>query len=105
MSQAAFELCYRKYHPDSITSSDETNEAITPLYYSAVAQIPKSVEILLNRRAIVNTQGGYFGNALQAASYTGRLEIVNLLLDASADVNTQDGFFGNALHAASYAGH
>jgi Ankyrin repeats (3 copies) len=65
----------------------------------------KIVELLLNRGADVNAQGGHYGNALQAASYGGHEKIVELLLKRGADVNTQGGEYGNALQAASYGGH
>jgi ankyrin repeat protein len=60
--------------------------------------------MLLERNADVNTQGGYHGNALQAASL-GDHEIVQLLLERNADVNAQDGYHGNALCVASFEGH
>jgi ankyrin repeat protein len=50
-------------------------------------------------------QGGFYGNALQAASLTGHQEIFKLLLEQGADINTQGGFYGNALQAASSKGH
>ena len=53
----------------------------------------------------VNTQGGQFGNALQAASSRGHQQVVKLLLDQGAEVNAQGGHFGNALQAASSGGH
>ncbi|KAL4947073.1 purine and uridine phosphorylase [Aspergillus filifer] len=48
---------------------------------------------------------GYYGNALQAASFHGYQGIVRLLLDKGADVNAQGGIYGNALQAASADGH
>ncbi|KAK2470677.1 hypothetical protein H9L39_16908 [Fusarium oxysporum f. sp. albedinis] len=54
--------------------------------------------------ADVNAEGGVYGNALQAASSTGNLEIVQLLLDEGADVNAQGGEYGNPLQATSLNG-
>ncbi|CEN59972.1 Putative Ankyrin repeat domain containing protein [Aspergillus calidoustus] len=60
------------------------------------------VQLLLDKGADVNVQGG---NALQAASARGYQEIVQLLLDKGADVNAQGGEYGNALQAASEGRH
>ncbi|KAK8127999.1 Ankyrin repeat protein [Apiospora sp. TS-2023a] len=48
----------------------------------------------------VNMQGGEYGNALQAASWTGSQEVVRLLLKKGIDVHAQGGEYGNALQAA-----
>ena len=45
------------------------------------------VQLLLEKGADVNAQGGYYGNALQAASYEGNEKVVQLLLKKGADVN------------------
>ena len=42
------------------------------------------MKILLERRADVNAQGGFYGNALQAASFGGPLEIEQVLLEKGA---------------------
>jgi ankyrin repeat protein len=63
------------------------------------------VQTLLNAQADVNAQGGYHGNALQAAAYKGSVEIVQTLLSAQADVNAQGGYYGNALQVAAYRGY
>jgi ankyrin repeat protein len=63
------------------------------------------VQLLLDKGADVNAQGGDYGNALQAASAGGHKEIVQLLLDKGADVNAQGGYYNNALQAASAGGH
>ena len=65
------------------------------------------VQLLLERGANVNAQGGDYVNALslQAASSNGHKEVVQLLLEGGADVNAQGGLYGNALHAASSNGH
>ena len=49
----------------------------------------------------VNTQGGMYGNALQAAATGSDNETtVCLLLDYGADVNAQGWTYGNVLQAA-----
>jgi ankyrin repeat protein len=65
----------------------------------------KVVEILLENGADVNAQGGYYGNALQAASHIGNEKVVKMLLQYGANVNVQGGYYGNALQAASYLGN
>ncbi|KZP27087.1 ankyrin, partial [Athelia psychrophila] len=82
----------------------------SPLYYACISGLTSVVQTLLDHNAIiwlldVNAQGGFYGNALQAASEGGRDAIVRLLLDKGADVNAQGSFYGNALQAASYEGH
>jgi ankyrin repeat domain-containing protein 50 len=63
------------------------------------------VQIVLEKGADVNAQGGEYGNALQAASLQGHDQIVQRLLKKGADVNAKGGEYGNALQAASGAGH
>ena len=49
----------------------------------------KIVQLLLDKGADINAQGGHYGNALQAASTGAHEKIVQLLLDNGADVNAQ----------------
>ncbi|KAJ7067281.1 ectomycorrhiza-induced ankyrin-domain/NACHT-domain-containing protein [Mycena amicta] len=80
--------------------------ALSALYLSATIGIsPKVVQELISRGAEVNALGGDSGNALQAASWKGHIEIVHLLLDQGAEVNAQGGLHGYALQAASSSGH
>ncbi|KAJ7710106.1 ankyrin repeat-containing domain protein [Mycena olivaceomarginata] len=65
----------------------------------------KICQLLLNKGADVNAQGGGYGNALQAAASRGQDKIVQVLLDKGADVNAQGGFYENALRAAASGGH
>ncbi len=62
------------------------------------------VQMLLEKGANVNAQGGYYGNVLQAASLGGHKKVVQMLLEKGADVNAQGGYYGNALQAVSYKG-
>ena len=74
----------------------------SPLSYEAAAysgQISSFRTILKNGN--VHAQGGEYGNALQAASYRGNMDIVKFLLEQGIDVNVQGGQFGNALQAAA----
>ncbi|KAL8699990.1 MAG: hypothetical protein Q9201_005685 [Fulgogasparrea decipioides] len=96
---------YRPHFTHAFFLASRMGSISTPLYYTALAGLHKSVQMLLDKGADVNAQGGYFGNALQAAAERGHNEVVQLLLDKGADVNAQGGFHGNALQAAAYRGH
>lgn len=76
-----------------------------PLYYSCILGSLDISNWLLTEGAEVNAKGGYFGNALQAASYKGHKAIVRLLLDRGVEPNAKGGEFGNVLQAASNEGH
>jgi ankyrin repeat protein len=71
-----------------------------PLYAASARGNHKIAALLLNNGAIVNAQGGKYGNALQAASAAGYYQTAALLLDNGANVNAQGGIYGNALQAA-----
>jgi ankyrin repeat protein len=59
-----------------------------------------TVRLLLETGADVNTRGGYYGTAVQAAAVGPHETVVRLLLETGADVNAQGGRFGNALLAS-----
>ena len=59
------------------------------------------MRILLEKGAEVNAQGGYYGNALQAASWGGHEKTGKILLEKGAEVSAQGGEYGNVLQAAS----
>lgn len=71
----------------------------------SACQREKMAQLLLDRGADVNAQGGYYGKALQAASRAGHERVVQLLLDNGADVNAQGGEYDNGLQAASEGGN
>lgn len=78
------------------------HEVPAPLYYASLAGLTAVVQLLLNEAEVdVSAKGGYYGNALQAASYQDHENVVKLLLESGADPNAQGGFYGNALQAAS----
>ncbi|PNP46217.1 hypothetical protein TGAMA5MH_02252 [Trichoderma gamsii] len=52
-----------------------------------------------------NKQGGLFGSALQAATWTGKSEVVRILLHKGADVNPCNGKYRSPLNAAVFRGH
>ncbi|KAH9876213.1 hypothetical protein J1614_004092, partial [Plenodomus biglobosus] len=99
----------RLYNPDYPSEKPNLKRSLdmlpTPLYYAAKLGLSTIATLLLDRGAEVNVQGGFWGNALQAASYQGHEQIVKMLLDRDAEFNAQGGNWGNALQAASYQGH
>ncbi|KAF7538416.1 hypothetical protein G7054_g3012 [Neopestalotiopsis clavispora] len=82
----------------------ESEEEVGLVYVVALRSLPNLCRAALHGLD-VNSQGGYYGTALQAASYGGHIETINLLLQEGAKINTQSGYYGNALQAASYRGH
>jgi hypothetical protein len=104
----AYLTCYDLYHPEpSRFNSDRRMATDRPpsLYYVSLVGLSKIVGPLLDRGADVNAQGGWYGNALQAASSKGHDKTVQILLDRGADVNVQDRYNGSALQAASAGGY
>ncbi|KAG6913560.1 hypothetical protein DXG01_005905 [Tephrocybe rancida] len=93
----------KSWQPTNLSMSRA--EVCSPLYYASLAGLQQVSNHLLENKADVNAQGGYCGNALQAASSGGHEAIVKLLLEKGADVNAQGGSYGNALQAASSGGH
>ena len=77
----------------------------TKLGIACVFGLANLAEEFLNEGADINAQGGLYGNALQAASFSNNDQIIRMLLDQGADVNVQGGGYGNALQAASFEGH
>ena len=75
------------------------------LYYSSLAGMQEVSACLLHTGEDANAEGGWYGNALQAASYICNEEIVKMLLRNGAEVNSGGGEFGNSLQAASYRGN
>ena len=86
-----------------VNAEDRSNRS--SLAYAACYGHYEMAELLLDKGADVNAQGGHYGNALQGASLRGHEQSVKLLLDKGADTNAQGGSYGNALQGASSRGH
>ncbi|KAI1382401.1 hypothetical protein F4677DRAFT_25067 [Hypoxylon crocopeplum] len=71
------------------------------IYKASERGLVETVRNLINEGNDVNTQGGYYGNALQAAATRTNENIAKLLLEEGANVNAQGGHYGNALQAAT----
>jgi ankyrin repeat protein len=76
-----------------------------PLYYAALFGLANIVELLLERDADANAQGGRFGDALQAAAGLGHERTVKLLIAHGAHVNALKSPYGSAIQAASGGGY
>jgi ankyrin repeat protein len=61
--------------------------------------------MLVDAGADVNAQGGYYGNALQAASDGSHEKIVQTLLDSGTDQDVKDQYGRTALFGAAANGH
>ncbi|KAF8858160.1 hypothetical protein BDZ45DRAFT_802669 [Acephala macrosclerotiorum] len=95
---------------DAINEVLETSEYGTALQAAAAVNSSQDIiQLLLNKGASINLQGGRYGTALQTAAVNNSQEIIqllldkgaDLLLDKGADVNLQGGYYGNALQAAA----
>ncbi|KAJ6126271.1 hypothetical protein N7471_010764 [Penicillium samsonianum] len=76
-----------------------------PIIWASLNGHDKATQMLLERGADVNAQGGFYGNAFQAACAGGHDKIAQMLLERGADVNAQGGSYGNAFQAACARGH
>ncbi|OAG39695.1 hypothetical protein AYO21_06163 [Fonsecaea monophora] len=111
MTRCAKERWLRLGNPEPPWSTDvdystvAENHPSATYYASLLGQDEVLMLILSISTADVNAQGGYYGNALQAASEHGHEKVVQILLEKGADVNVQGGYYGNVLQAASMHGH
>ncbi|GKU17318.1 unnamed protein product, partial [Fusarium langsethiae] len=111
--ETTFERWCRLYQADRPWKNEPGPPRAPRLYYACLAGLAGAARGLTTEGADanaqggsdVNAQGGCYGNALQAASLPGNLEVVQRLLDEVADVNAQGGEYGNALQAASLPGN
>ncbi|KAJ5364731.1 Pfs NACHT and ankyrin domain protein [Penicillium cataractarum] len=103
--EETFQRWGRLYQADMAWDDDPGPPRGSRLYYACFSGLIAPARDLIGKGADVNTQGGRYGNALQAASLEGHQEAVKLLLEKGAHVNAQGGLYGNALQAASSKGY
>jgi hypothetical protein len=98
----------RLYNPDASWRGPDWGQNLestaTPLYCAAQLGLSAIVRLLLSAGADANAQSGYYGSALQAASWFNEEQIVKLLIEGGADVNAEDAECGSALQVASTRG-
>jgi hypothetical protein len=104
-NEETFQRWARLYQADKSWDADPGPPQGSRLYYICFGGLIAPARDFIGKGAYVNTQGGRYGNALQAASECGHQETVKLLLDNGADVNAQGGRCGNAWYAASLGGY
>ncbi|KAH6952204.1 hypothetical protein DER45DRAFT_577719 [Fusarium avenaceum] len=100
-----FQRWTRLYQADKPRDKNPGPPRSTKLYYACICNLVAAARTLVLEGTDVNAQGGVYGNALQAASVNGHLDIVKLLLDNGADTRAQGGRYGNAFQAALFNGH
>ena len=110
------------FRPTVLRFDLRSDQIASPVYYASLLGLDQILPALIDNKQEgdltisaqstmstssrdVNAQNGLFGNALQAASWSGHEKIVQVLLGKGAEINTQGGHFNNALQAASWKGH
>ena len=79
----------------------------TGFCYASYYGLELCIKAMIDINAQEGELDGYYGNALQVASYKGNADVVRILLKAGANpnMNKHGGYHGSALQAASYEGH
>lgn len=89
----------------SPTIPRSTRPNASPLYYAALYGLYSLAEWLIVKRHMdVNSRGGHYVKAIQAALYKRHPSIVGLLIDHGVDVKTQVDDGSNSLQIAAQIG-
>lgn len=73
-----------------------------PMYYAAWLGLTRTMEFLRVQGLDLNSEGGVYGSALQAAAFKHDKATVEYLLQHGADVNIGGGRCGSAISAATW---
>ncbi|KAK4173448.1 ankyrin repeat protein [Triangularia setosa] len=103
--EVMFQQWTRLYQADRAGVSNPGSPQGSRLYYVCFVGLIAPARDLISKGADIDVQGGYYGNALQAASLEGHQEIVKLFLEKGVDLNPQRGYHVNALQAVLSKGH
>jgi ankyrin repeat protein len=76
----------------------------TPLHFAAEHGLLEVAQILLERKADVNSQNNHGSTPLLLASEFGHPDVVQLLLDHNADLSVRDADGDTPLHCAAVGG-
>lgn len=94
---------------ETLLNQGANPNATDPMWYMPALQAAarrdnvELVQLLLDRGARIDAEGGHHGSALLGAAQYGKLEIVELLIAAGADVDIH-GQYGTALAVAKDKG-
>lgn len=91
-------------HGRQIDFNIKNTDGASAIYMSARYGNPATLEYLIAQHCSVNTSGGRYGNALQAAAFHGHGQALQILLDHGADP-CAPGKFEDVLQAAIAGGH
>ena len=104
-NDAAYTIWSGLFNPEQPWDDFPTPNTACPLYFASLKGLNATAQMLVEKGADVNAQGGSYGNALYTAAYGGNTEVVQMLLEKGAHVNAQGGEDGNALYAAASGGN
>jgi ankyrin repeat protein len=92
---------------DEGASPNEADESLqeAPIHIAAKDGLIEEMKLLLEAKAIVNSDKKYDSVPLELAVENEKAGAVNLLIDAKADVNRKNSLDGSPLHFAASAGN
>jgi|GEM_PF-6108316 ankyrin repeat protein len=91
--------------PNRIAHGSGFNDFGTALKFAALSGVYTTTQLLLNKNAEVNVQGGTIATALMASACTGKRLVASLLQERGADVNLRSDDGLTALMCAARYGH
>lgn len=94
---------YLEKVPSAMHTKDHFGQ--TALFWAASGENPKIVELLLEKKALVNVSNKFGYTPLMRAMTHGRIDVGEMLLEQQADLTHEDKFRCNALFMAAGGGH